>query len=59
MSAKKAYVKEDYGFVGWRGQSVRLGAGDEYEPDDPLVQDMRDRFVVTTPEAWARRSRRG
>lgn len=64
---KKVYVKQDYGFVGWRGQNIRLSAGDEYDLDAGIVQDLPDLFTAEapkadeaeTPETPKRRGRRG
>lgn len=45
----KVYVIEDYGFVGWNGQNVRLDAGTEFDLDDQIVKDMPERFTGKTP----------
>lgn len=46
----KVYVKEDYGFVGWAGQNVRLDAGAVYDTTDQIVQDMPERFTAKAPD---------
>lgn len=60
----KVYVKQDYGFVGWRGQHIRLNAGDPYDLDADIVQDLPDMFTAQAPEGAEedqpkRRGRRG
>lgn len=45
----KVYVKDDYGFVGWRGQSIRLNKGDEHDLDSEIVQDLPDMFTAAGP----------
>jgi hypothetical protein len=47
---KKVYVADDYGFVGFNGQSVRLDAGMEFDIDDPIVRAMPERFTAKAPE---------
>lgn len=47
--AGKVYVKADYGFVGWRGQSIRLHAGDEHDADSEIVQDLPAMFTSSAP----------
>lgn len=68
MSAtpKKMYVRADmHGFVGWRGQNIRLNGGDEYDYDAEIVQDLPGRFTAEkpadpdAPEQPKRRGRRG
>lgn len=63
MTTAKVYVKQDYGFVGWGGQHVRLNAGDEYDLDAPIVQDLPHLFTAEAPASVEqqpkRRGRRG
>lgn len=54
----KVYVNDDYGFVGWNGQSVRLDAGDEYDLNDQIVQDMPERFTAKVPDGVQREPKR-
>lgn len=44
------YVKDDYGFVGWAGQNVRLNRGDTFNLSDQIVQDMPEHFTAEPPE---------
>lgn len=37
------------GFVGFNGQSVWLGEGDEYDENDPLVKARPDDFTSRVP----------
>jgi hypothetical protein len=61
----RVYVSDDYGFVGWAGQNVRLSAGDQYDTSDQIVQDMPHLFTAKAPEGVEveeqpkRRGRRG
>lgn len=61
----KVYVKPDmHGFVGWRGQNVRLNGGDAYDLDSEIVNDLPDCFTAEAPEGVEveqpkRRGRRG
>ena len=43
------YVKDDYGFVGWAGQNIRLDSGAEFDTDDQIVKDMPERFTAKAP----------
>lgn len=63
---KKVYVRPDmHGFVGWRGQNIRLNGGDEYDLDSPIVAELPDYFTAEkpadpdAPEQPKRRGRRG
>lgn len=47
----KVYANDDYGFVGWNGQAVRIAAGDERDLDDPFVQDNPHMFTGASPVA--------
>ncbi len=48
-SDTRVYANDNYGFVGWDGQTIRVDAGTEWDFDHPFVQANPHMFTGAQP----------